>query len=343
MNQKEITKETLEEVKRRLVEIKDLRVWFYYEEGIVKAVDGISLEIEREKVLGLAGESGCGKSVTALSILNLIPQPPAKIEGGITLYREKMEPLNLIKLNPKGDEIRQIRGKEISMIFQEPMTSLNPVYTIGEQIIENIILHQKVDRTEARKRAIEMLEKVEISSPEKRVDDYPHQMSGGMRQRVMIAMALSCNPSLLIADEPTTAVDVTIQAQILELMKNLQREFHSAILLITHDLGVIAEMADEVAVMYMGQIVEYANVREIFHNPLHPYTQGLLKSVPVLGKDTKKRLVPIEGVVPDPYHLPKGCRFRPRCEFKNKGCSEISPPLVEYGENHLVRCNLYGS
>ena len=325
----------------RLIEIQDLSVHFYYEEGVVRAVDGIDLTISRRRVLGLVGESGCGKSVTALSILNLIPRPPAKAKGRILFFGTPGEPLDLINLYPKGDTIRGIRGKEISMIFQEPMTSLNPVYTIGEQITEAIVLHQKIDKREARRKAIEMLERVGIPSPERRIDDYPHQLSGGMRQRVMIAMALSCNPALLIADEPTTALDVTIQAQILELMKELQEEFESSILIITHDLGVVAEMADEVAVMYMGQIVEYAGVREVFHNPLHPYTQGLLRSVPVLGRGGRERLVPIEGSVPDPYSLPKGCRFRPRCRHRDRMCLEL-PALVECEKGHLVRCHLFG-
>ncbi len=299
----------------------------------------MSFSIERQKTLGVVGESGCGKSVTALTIMGLVPMPPGKIVSGRVLYYRNGDVIDITKLNPKGKEIRSIRGNEIAMIFQEPMTSLNPVYTIGNQIMEAIILHQKVKKKEARKRAIEMLKAVGIPSPEQRVDEYPHQLSGGMRQRAMIAMALSCNPSLLIADEPTTALDVTIQAQILELMKKLQEEFRMAIMMITHNLGVVAETSDDVVVMYMGKVVEESDVRRVFHEPKHPYTQGLMKSIPSLAK-RKERLEPIKGVVPDPYNLPPGCVFGPRCPYAMERCKE-EPPLIEVEPGHWAKCWLY--
>ncbi|MBI1742460.1 ABC transporter ATP-binding protein [Candidatus Acetothermia bacterium] len=324
-----------------LIEVTDLKTYFYTEDGVVKAVDGVDFTIEHEKTLGVVGESGCGKSQTALSIMGLIPTPPGKIAAGtIKYYRNGGQPVDLVKLNPKGKEYRSIRGNEIAMIFQEPMTSLNPVYTIGDQIMEAIVLHQKVNKKEARDRAIKMLKAVGISLPEQRVDEYPHQMSGGMRQRVMIAMALSCNPQLLVADEPTTALDVTIQAQILELIKSLQDEFHMAMMMITHNLGVIAETADDVIVMYMGKVVEQAKATDIFHDPLHPYTQGLMESIPALTKK-KDRLKPIKGVVPDPYNLPKGCPFEPRCPHAMDICREQMPPLKDYKPNHKAACWLY--
>ena len=324
-----------------LIEVMGLKTYFYTEDGVVKAVDGVDFTIEREKTLGVVGESGCGKSQTALSIMGLIPTPPGKIAGGtIKYYRNGGQPVDLVKLNPKGKEYRSIRGNEIAMIFQEPMTSLNPVYTVGDQIMEAIVLHQKVNKKEARDRAIKMLKAVGIPLPEQRVDEYPHQMSGGMRQRVMIAMALSCNPQLLVADEPTTALDVTIQAQILELIKSLQDEFHMAMMMITHNLGVIAETADDVIVMYMGKVVEQAKATDVFHDPLHPYTQGLMESIPALTKK-KDRLKPIKGVVPDPYSLPKGCPFEPRCPHAMDICREQMPPLKDYKPNHKAACWLY--
>ncbi|HWP56779.1 MAG TPA: ABC transporter ATP-binding protein [Candidatus Acidoferrales bacterium] len=314
-----------------LLEIKDLRTSFMTSEGEVRAVDGVSFTIGEGKTLGLVGESGCGKSVTSLSIMRLVPSPPGKIVGGEILYRGR----DLLRLS--AAEMRKIRGNEISMIFQEPMTSLNPVFTIGSQIGEAIKLHQGLGKREKREKTIEMLRLVKIADPESRIDDYPHQLSGGMRQRVMIAMALSCNPSLLIADEPTTALDVTIQAQILELMKELQQKLGMALLLITHDLGVVAEQADEVAIMYAGRIVERAKTSAIFSRPLHPYTIGLLHSLPGMG-NKKKRLAAIPGVVPSPLDLPTGCRFRDRC-FKAAGiCAEADPALVEKEENHWVAC-----
>jgi len=324
----------------KLVELKDLKTYFYTEDGVVRAVDGVSFSIERQKTLGVVGESGCGKTVTGLSILALVPMPPGKIVSGEILYHRDGNMVDITKLNPKGREIRSIRGNEIAMIFQEPMTSLNPVYTVGNQIMEAIILHQRVNKREARKRAIEMLEAVGIPLPEQRVDEYPHQLSGGMRQRAMIAMALSCNPSLLIADEPTTALDVTIQAQILELMKELQEEFRMAIMMITHNLGVIAETSDDMVVMYMGKVVEQSDVRRVFHEPKHPYTQGLLHSIPSLAK-RKERLEPIKGVVPDPYDLPPGCVFAPRCPRVMEICEREEPPFFEVTEGHHAKCWLY--
>ncbi len=323
-----------------ILEVKDLRTYFPTYSGLVHAVDGVSFNIKRGRNLGVVGESGCGKSVTALTIMGLVTSPPAKVSGEILFYKDSNTKIELHKLDPKGPEYRSIRGKEMAMIFQEPMTSLNPVYTVGEQIMEAIMLHQNVDRLDARKKAIEMLDKVGIPSPEKRIDEYPHQLSGGMRQRVMIAMALSCNPSLLIADEPTTALDVTIQAQILELMKALQREFNTSIMIITHNLGVVAEMANEVMVMYLGEVVEYGDVKEIFRKRLHPYTDGLFKSIPRAGRDAKQPLIPIQGSVPEPIDLPKSCRFMPRCNFRFSRCEE-NPPLFTLENGHKVKCWLY--
>ncbi|MCD6462896.1 MAG: ABC transporter ATP-binding protein [Thermotogae bacterium] len=315
--------------KKKILEVRNLKTYFYTEDGVVKAVDGVSFEVYEGETLGIVGESGCGKSVTSLSILRLLDEK-GRIEEGEILFKGK----NLLDLSE--DEMREIRGNEIAMIFQEPMTALNPVYTIGDQIMEAIILHQKVSEQKARKIAIEMLKKVGIPEPEKRIDEYPHELSGGMRQRAMIAMALSCNPSILIADEPTTALDVTIQAQILELMKELQREYGMSIIMITHDLGVIAEMADRVLVMYAGKVVEYADVRDLFKDPHHPYTWGLMNSIPRLDVEYE-RLNAIPGVVPDALHFPEGCRFRNRCEFATNKCAE-EPPLVEVKANHFSAC-----
>jgi oligopeptide/dipeptide ABC transporter ATP-binding protein len=316
-----------------LIQVKNLRTSFFTPEGEVRAIDGVSFEIAEGKTLGLVGESGCGKSVTSLSIMRLIQSPPGKIVGGEILYRGR----DLLKLN--NEEMRKIRGNEISMIFQEPMTSLNPVFTVGNQIGEAIKLHQGLGKKETRQKTIEMLRLVKIADPESRVDAYPHQLSGGMRQRVMIAMALSCNPALLIADEPTTALDVTIQAQILELMKELQQKIGMALLLITHDLGVVAEQADEVAIMYAGKIVERASARAIFNRPFHPYTVGLLNSLPGAGTAKKKRLDAIPGVVPSPLHLPTGCRFRDRCPKAADTCAQSEPQLVEKEPGHTVACH----
>jgi oligopeptide/dipeptide ABC transporter ATP-binding protein len=327
-----------------LLQIEGLKTYFYTHDGIVRAVDDVSIDIAPSETLGLVGESGCGKTVTAFSILRLLPPRYCRIvEGKILFRRRGGDIVDMVTLDPRGDLIRNIRGNEIAMIFQEPMTSLSPVHTVGNQIAEAIILHQKVDQKEAEKRAIEMLRQVGIAAPEQRIHEYPHELSGGMRQRAMIAMALSCNPSLLIADEPTTALDVTIQAQILELMKSLQRDYQTSILIITHNLGVVAEMADRVAVMYMGKIVESGNVRTIFHNPLHPYTVGLMQSIPRLGRDAKKRLVPIPGSVPDPFSIPQGCAFYPRCAAPKKPACRAPEgvPLTQVEPGHLVRCTLY--
>ena len=324
-----------------LIEVKDLKTYFFTEDGVVRAVDGVDFTIEPEKTLGVVGESGCGKSVTALSVMGLVQTPPGKITEGEILYHQNGNITDLTQLNPKGRKYRSIRGNEIAMIFQEPMTSLNPVYTIGNQIMEAIILHQHLHKREAHKKAIEMLRSVGIPVPEQRVDEYPHQLSGGMRQRAMIAMALSCNPSLLIADEPTTALDVTIQAQVLDLMNDLRKDFHAAIQFITHDLGVIAQMADDVVVMYLGKIVEGAPSSELFHNPKHPYTQGLLNSIPSLATTREERLIPIKGVVPDPFDVPEGCGFEPRCPHAMDICKREIPTLKEIAPGHLVSCFLY--
>ncbi|MFP4135408.1 MAG: ABC transporter ATP-binding protein [Candidatus Acetothermia bacterium] len=323
-----------------LIELNDLKTYFYTEDGVVKAVDGVTFDIDKQQTMGVVGESGCGKSVTALSIMGLVPMPPGKIEGGEIIYHRNGGSTDLTKLDPKGKQMRSIRGNEIAMIFQEPMTSLNPVFTIGNQIMEAITLHQDVGKSEARSIAIQMLEEVGIPLPEQRVDEYPHQLSGGMRQRAMIAMALSCNPTMLIADEPTTALDVTIQAQILELMGDLQEEFDTSIMFITHDLGVIAEITDYVVVMYLGKIVESGNVGEIYHNPTMPYTQGLMESIPSLDVD-KGRLEPIKGVVPDPYEVPEGCPFNNRCPHAMDICREEDPPLVEVEDGHESSCWLH--
>jgi oligopeptide/dipeptide ABC transporter ATP-binding protein len=319
-----------------LLQVQNLQTSFFTPEGEVRAVDGVSFEIGEGKTLGLVGESGCGKSVTSLSIMRLISSPPGEIVGGEIYYRGR----DLLKLNK--EEMRKIRGNEISMIFQEPMTSLNPVFTIGNQIGEAIRLHQGLGKKETRAKTIEMLRLVKIADPESRVDSYPHQLSGGMRQRVMIAMALSCNPNLLVADEPTTALDVTIQAQILELIKELQQRMGMALLLITHDLGVVAERADEVAIMYAGKIVERASAQAIFARPLHPYTVGLLNSLPGTGGKKKKRLDAIPGVVPSPLDLPSGCRFRDRCPKAAGICAEAEPLLAEKEQGHPVACYFPG-
>jgi oligopeptide/dipeptide ABC transporter ATP-binding protein len=317
----------------RILEVRNLQTSFFTEEGELKAVDDVSFSVYSGKTLGIVGESGCGKSVTSLSIMRLIPSPPGRIVGGQILYQGR----DLTRLSMP--EMRKIRGNEISMIFQEPMTSLNPVFTIGNQICEAIALHQDLPAREIRNKAIEMLKLVGIPSPEKRVDDYPHQLSGGMRQRVMIAMALSCDPKILIADEPTTALDVTIQAQILDLLRELQAKVGLSLILITHDLGVVAEMADEVVVMYAGRVAEQGKVREIFKNPRHPYTRGLLNSIPTPGK---KRLETIPGIVPNLMHLPQGCRFQERCPYVIAECRGLEPELRTIVEDselpHAIRC-----
>ena len=323
-----------------LIDVKGLKTSFYTETGVVNAVNDVSFAIEREKTLGVVGESGCGKSVTALSIMGLI-RAPGRIESGEILFQRDGKTIDLTKLDPKGQEMRSIRGNEIAMIFQEPMAFLNPVYTIGNQIMESIMLHQGLNTKDARGKAIEMLRAVGIPAPEQRIGEYPHQLSGGMCQRAMIAMALCCNPSLLIADEPTTALDVTIQAQVLKVMNESRMGFKAAIMFITHDLGVIAHMADDVVVMYLGRIVESASVREIFHHPLHPYTQGLMHSMPSLALTKENRLVPIKGVVPDLLEMSEGCGFESRCPDSRGFCRTDVPPLVEVAPGHHVACWLH--
>ncbi len=319
-----------------LLKIENLQTYFYVKGQVAKAVDDVSLTIPAGQTLGLVGESGCGKSVTAHSIIQLIPEPPGKIVGG----RIEFEGQNLLDL-PEV-QMRKIRGNRISMIFQEPMTSLNPVFTVGDQVGEVMRLHQNLSRQAARERTVEMFTLVGIPAPETRLDDYPHQMSGGMRQRVMIAMALACNPRLMIADEPTTALDVTIQAQILDLMNQLKTETGASILFITHDLGVIAEMAQHVAVMYAGKMVEYADVQTLFAEPKHPYTVGLMASIPVLGHKTDQgRLSTIRGTVPSLFNLPRGCKFSDRCPEVFDDCRKINPDMYTVGPNHIARCLKY--
>lgn len=318
-----------------MLQVKGLKTYYYTEEGVVPAVDGLDFEVAQGETFAIVGESGCGKSVTSLSILGLIPNPPGKIIAGEILYNGE----DLLKKTEK--QMRAIRGNEISMIFQEPMTSLNPVFTVGRQIGESFKYHQHLGKKEARDRAIEMLRLVGIPSPDKVVDDYPHQLSGGMRQRVMIAMALACNPRVLIADEPTTALDVTIQAQIMRLLKQLKEKMGTSIILITHDLGVVAQIAQRVMVMYCGEAVECCAAREIYKNPLHPYTSGLLASVPKLTDDDMAELPAISGMVPSPSELPKGCRFAPRCGKCGPRCLQEKPELVELEDGHKVRCFLY--
>jgi oligopeptide/dipeptide ABC transporter ATP-binding protein len=328
----------------RILDIRNLKTFFFLESGLVRAVDGVDVTLDSNVTLGLVGESGCGKSVTARSVMQLIQSPPGKIvEGDIFFYRNQgQEVVEITNLDPKGAGMRRIRGGQIAMVFQEPMTSLNPLFTVGSQIAEAVQLHQGVSSKEASDRALEMLDRVRIADPHQRLNEYPHQLSGGMRQRVMIAMALSCNPEILIADEPTTALDVTVQAQILDLMNDLQRDFGSSIILITHNLGVVSQMADFVAVMYLGKIVEYSDVRTVFHNPLHPYTVGLLNSVPVFGKKKEKRmLVPIRGMVPSPTEEIPGCSFAPRCPQAMDVCSQQQPLLKEVERGHQVSCWLY--
>ncbi|HOF02850.1 MAG TPA: ABC transporter ATP-binding protein [Atribacterota bacterium] len=316
--------------RQKILEVKNLKTYFFTENGVAKAVDGVDFEIYQGETLGLVGESGCGKSVTAFSIVRLLDYPGKIVEGQIAFKGENL-------LTKSDDQMRKIRGKEIAMIFQEPMTSLNPVFTIGYQITEALKIHCKMSNKEIKQKVIKLLEQVGIPIPKQRFDEYPHQLSGGMRQRAMIAMALACNPSLLIADEPTTALDVTIQAQILELMKNLLKQFNSSLIMITHDLGVIAEVADRIAVMYAGKIVEYSDTRSIFFHPLHPYTFGLLTSIPRLDLELEK-LESIPGIVPDPLCFPEGCKFHPRCVFATEICQREEPTLTRIENEHMVRC-----
>jgi oligopeptide/dipeptide ABC transporter ATP-binding protein len=321
-----------------LLQVEDLKTYFSTFEGVAKAVDDVTFHVDKGEVLGIVGESGCGKSVTAQSIMRLIPEPPGKIVQGQILF----DRTDIVQLSM--EQMRAIRGKRIAMIFQEPMTSLNPVYTIGNQISEMFILHEKRSKRESWNRSVEMLKKVQIPAPEKRVHEYPHQLSGGMRQRAMIAMALACNPEILIADEPTTALDVTIQAQILDLMLQLRQDYDTAIMMITHDLGVIAEIAQRVIVMYAGKVVEEAKAIAIFEDPKHPYTQGLLQSIPKLGQRSiqgRQRLKEISGIVPSLYELAPGCHFSPRCPHAMQICSKNPPQMIDLGDGHLVRCFLY--
>jgi len=320
-----------------LIQVRNLKTYFLTDRGVAKAVDDVSFDIREGETLAIVGESGCGKSVTALSIMGLIPNPPGEVVGGTIHFNGK----DLLKLSER--EMRHIRGNNISMIFQEPMTSLNPVFQIGDQITEVLILHQKIKKREARDRAIELLKAVRIPSPESRMSDYPHQMSGGMRQRVMIAMALACSPKMIIADEPTTALDVTIQAQILELMEQLSESTGTAILLITHNLGVVAETSHDVIVMYAGRVVEKADAHSLYGDPRHPYTQGLMGSIPGIRADDKStKLEAIPGMVPSLFGLPKGCKFNDRCKFAFDRCVQEEPELKVINQGHEVRCWLFG-
>lgn len=326
-------------MRSNLLEIRRLRVEFPTEDGLVVAVDGLDLDIGRGRTVGLVGESGCGKSVTGLSILRILPRP-GRISGGTINYYPDPDagPTDLTSLNPQSEAIRSIRGKEIAMVFQEPMSSLTPVYTIGEQIVEAIRIHEKTSRSAARQRAVELLDRVGIPAPEQRVDAYPHHLSGGMRQRAMIAMALACSPRLLIADEPTTALDVTVQAQILDLLQELQAQSGLSVLMVTHNMGVVAAVADDVVVMYAGAGVESAPVQVLFDTPLHPYTQALLRSVPTPSRRTGQRLASVEGVVPDWWNRPDGCLFEPRCPISFDRCIRERPPMTEASEGHKVAC-----
>lgn len=318
----------------KLLQIKDLNIQYITDDGVVKAVNDLSLELEKGETLGLVGETGAGKTTTALGIMNLVPNPPGKIVNGEIIFDGE----NLLKKSKK--EMRKIRGDKISMIFQDPMTSLNPVITVGDQIAEVILLHDKVSKAKAHIKAQEMLELVGI--PGDRFSEYPHQFSGGMRQRVCIAIALACNPELLIADEPTTALDVTIQAQVLNLMNDLKRDFNTSMLLITHDLGVVAEVCDKVAIMYAGEVLEYGTLEDIYNNTAHPYTLGLLGSIPKLDEDVE-RLKPIPGLTPDPFNLPKGCTFALRCPHKQEQCEKCNPDLKNISDTHKVKCILSDS
>jgi len=330
-----------------LLSVRNLKTYFAQDEGTVRAVDGVSFDVPPGATLGIVGESGCGKSITARSIMRIVDRPGRIVEGEVYFRRPSSQGgdgpvVDLAKLEPNGLEMRAIRGAEIALIFQEPMSSFSPVHSVGNQIIEAIRLHQPLSRRAARERAIEMLHRVGVSSPEERVDQLSYQLSGGLRQRAMIAMALSCEPTLLIADEPTTALDVTTQTQILELMRRLQQEDGMAIMLITHDLGVVAEMATDVAVMYLGRVVERAPVDAIFHDPRHPYTRALLRSIPRIRSRTRERLTPIAGAVPHPYDRPTGCPFHPRCpDFMPGTCDRQAPSLRSVGDHHAVSCFLY--
>ena len=333
-----------------ILQVQDLHTYFFTESGVIRALSGVDFTVKRGKVLGIVGESGCGKSVTAQCIMNMVPNPGRIMEGDIIYYRRnhshaggQMEAVNITQQHPRGRVMRSIRGNEIAMIFQEPMTSLDPLYTVGSHLLEAITLHQNLTKREAREVAEAALAKVQLPEPHRIFDSYPHQLSGGQRQRVMIAIALSCNPSLLIADEPTTALDVTTQAQILNLMRELQAETQMSIIFITHDLGVVAEMCDEVAVMYLGKVVEKTDVDSAFYDPKHPYTRALLRSIPRLEEQTQERLAVIKGSVPDPSVVPPGCPFHPRCPEIMPGiCDRIAPPATTLQDEQTVRCLLYG-
>ena len=325
----------------KLLQVENLKTYLPLEEGLLKAVDGISFAIGRGETMGLVGESGCGKSMAVNTIMRLAPNF-AEIDGSVTYFPANGEPVNITELDPYGPAIRAIRGGEFAMIFQEPMTSFSPLHTIGNQITEAIRVHRTQDNKEATKIAIDLLERVGMSNPAQRMNEYPHQLSGGMRQRAMIAMALSCEPSLLIADEPTTALDVTVQAQVLQLMRDLQQEFGMSILYITHDLGVIARMVQVVAVMYLGRIVEFTDVDSLFYNAKHPYTAGLIQSIPKIGKKSRGRLESVPGAVPVPINRPPGCGFYPRCAVAIEGlCNRVDPPLIQVEEEHAVACFVY--
>ena len=330
---------------RPILEVRDLRTYFFPDEGTVKAVDGASFAVYPRKTLGIVGESGCGKSVTARSILRIVERPGRIVSGSIVLRRDGVPDSNvdLVRLDPDGREIREIRGGDIGLVFQEPMTSFSPVHTIGNQMVETIVLHQRVGKGEARARAIEMLRRVGVPKPERRVDEYAFQLSGGLRQRAMIALALACGPRILIADEPTTALDVTTQAQILDLLRGLQEKEGMAIVLITHNLGVVAEMCDEVVVMYLGRVVEQGPVDAIFHAPKHPYTRALLRSIPSIHAPVRTRLPTIAGSIPHPYQRPAGCPFHPRCpDFMPGTCDRAEPGLGPVGDGQAASCFLYG-
>lgn len=321
---------------RPIITVKNLKTYFYTNQRCNKAINGVSFQIKKGKTLCVVGESGCGKSVTASSIMQLLPKL-SRIEEGEIIYHSNKGDIRIDQLERNGKEMRHLRGQDIAMIFQDPMTALNPVYTIGYQIMENILCHEKVNKKEAKERALQLLKDMGIPFPEQRINEYPHQFSGGMRQRAMIALAMSCSPNVLIADEPTTALDVTIQAQIFELMDKLKRDHDTAILLITHDMGVVSELADEVAVMYMGNIIESGDVREVLKTPAHPYTEALLKSIPILGKGREQELHPIKGSTPDPFDRPIGCQFAPRCNYACEKCNTM-PGEDTIGKTHMVRC-----
>lgn len=322
-----------------IISVNNLKTYFYSGQRCNKVINGISMEIKRGKTLCVVGESGCGKSVTASCIMQLLPKL-ARIEEGSIIYHSDEGDIDLSKLPRNGKKMRELRGKDIAMIFQDPMTALNPVFKVGYQIGENLKMHENMDKKGVHARTLELLTNMGIPQPDKRIDQYPHEFSGGMRQRSMIAMAMACNPKVLIADEPTTALDVTIQAQIFELIEELKKKYNTAIMLITHDMGVVCELADDVAVMYMGMIIESGSAREVLKSPKHPYTQALLRSIPVLGKGADQDLQPIKGSTPDPYDRPAGCQFEPRCDYSCEQCRKVMPGETNLGGTHVVRCHL---